>query len=391
MSETQIPATPPASRHRGLEVDRVLLRVRGREPGPTLVVLGGLHGNEPAGVLAAQRIAREIESRSGDLRGEVVALAGNRAALRQGRRYLVRDLNRAWTRNRIEQVRSERGPLESGEDREQAELIRAFDAILAGARGPVFVIDLHTTSGPGLPFTTAADTLRNRAFALSIPVPLVLGLEERVEGTLMDWIDGLGHTVMVFESGQNEEPEAVDRAVGAIWLALVHAGLLDEARVPEATRWRGELMRERGAVPRALELRYRHAVTAHDGFEMLPGFLSFQRVEAGQLLAHDRQGEVRAQERGRVLMPLYQDQGDDGYFLVRGFGFFWLKLSEVMRRAGVDRLVHWLPGISRDESGERLLVRKRVARWYALELLHLLGYRRARESGRHLVVQRRGD
>jgi predicted deacylase len=29
--------------------------IRGFRPGPTLLILGGIHGNEPAGVLAAER------------------------------------------------------------------------------------------------------------------------------------------------------------------------------------------------------------------------------------------------------------------------------------------------------------------------------------------------
>jgi len=355
------------------------------------VVLGGLHGNEPAGVVAAQQIAEDMESRAQSLRGEFVALSGNRAALREGRRYLVRDLNRAWTRTRIEALRSNTGPLEAGEDREQAELIEVLDRVFADARGPVFVLDLHTTSGYGLPFSTAADTLRNRAFALAIPAPLVLGLEEQVEGTLMDWIDGLGHCVSVFESGQNYEAIAVERAVGAIWISLVHAGLLDDEQAPEAKAWQDRFREERGSVPRALEVRYRHPVEPKDEFKMRPGFLSFQSVEPGEVLAHDQAGEIRAVERARVLMPLYQTQGNDGFFLVREFGYFWLTLSALLRRAGADRIVHWLPGIRRDDSGDRLLVNKTVARWFALELLHLLGYRRQRESGRHLLVERRPD
>ena len=52
--------------------------------GPTLVALGGIHGNEPAG--RARRRARARPPRSSErwtLRGEFVALAGNRARARR--------------------------------------------------------------------------------------------------------------------------------------------------------------------------------------------------------------------------------------------------------------------------------------------------------------------
>ena len=37
-------------------VDRVLGRVRGARSGPTLLCVGGMHGNEPAGVYALQSV-----------------------------------------------------------------------------------------------------------------------------------------------------------------------------------------------------------------------------------------------------------------------------------------------------------------------------------------------
>jgi succinylglutamate desuccinylase len=54
-----------------------------------------------------------------------------------------------------------------------------------------------------------------------------------------------------------------------------------------------------------------------DGFVMEPGFRNLQAVEAGQVLARDRLGEITAVCDARILMPLYQDQGNDGFFLAR--------------------------------------------------------------------------
>ena len=42
-----------------------------------------------------------------------------------------------------------------------------------------------------------------------------------------------------------------------------------------------------------------------------------------------------------------------------------------------------------DEQPEALLVDRRVARWYALQVLHLLGFRREIDVGDQLVVHRR--
>jgi succinylglutamate desuccinylase len=41
----------------GVEVEgRVLALLRGEQPGPTLLCIGGLHGNEPAGIYAIRRV-----------------------------------------------------------------------------------------------------------------------------------------------------------------------------------------------------------------------------------------------------------------------------------------------------------------------------------------------
>ncbi|MBW3536111.1 MAG: succinylglutamate desuccinylase/aspartoacylase family protein, partial [Gemmatimonadetes bacterium] len=66
---------------------RVLGRVRGAGPGPTLVGVGAIHGNEPAGARALERVLAVLEGRASRLAGDVVALTGNLEALRRGRRF----------------------------------------------------------------------------------------------------------------------------------------------------------------------------------------------------------------------------------------------------------------------------------------------------------------
>jgi succinylglutamate desuccinylase len=370
--------------------DRVLGRVRGERPGPTLIVVGGIHGNEPAGVQALGRVLARLGARSRDMRGDFVALAGNRAALEVGRRFIHMDLNRAWTDDRLERLRAT-GDVEGlAEDQEQLELLEQMEAVVRRARGPVFVLDLHTTSGVGGPFTTFGDTLPNRDFASHIPVPMILGLEELVEGTLLAFLSRNGIVGAVYETGQHVEGAAVDRAEAGVWIALQAAGVFAEGRLPEATVGRKLLQREANGIPRVLEMRYRHDIRPEDGFCMEPGYKNFEPVVQGQVVARDVRGDVRVGETGRLLMPLYQEQGQDGFFLIREFRPFWLFVSQVLRRMRVDRVAHWLPGVQRDPSlPDAVVVNKGVARWYALQLFHLLGYRRHEDAGPRLVLGRR--
>ena len=371
---------------------RELGRVVGREPGPTLVVVGALHGNEPSGVLALERVLARLQQAGDEVCGELVALIGNREALHQGRRFVDRDLNRRWLPERM--ARLERQPLEllEAEDREQVELAQAIDDAFARARGTTFLLDFHSTSGPGPAWATIDDSLPNRSLALHLPVPIVLGLEETLSGTMLSFFDQMAQVKMGFEGGQHDAESSVDHAEAAIWICLAASGFLPAQDWPEVEHARETLGRVGHELPRVVEIRHRHAVEVGDGFVMAPGFVSFQAVAKGELLGCDRSGDIVANERGLVLMPLYQKQGEDGFFLVREFRPTWLWLSEKLRRMGADRIVHWLPGIERhpDEAG-KYIVNRRVARWFALEILHLLGFRRHGEEGDRLTVARRPE
>ena len=109
------------------EIARELGRVRGRSAGPTLICVGGVHGNEPAGVRALDEILEALGSRSDAVSGEFVALAGNRTALAHGRRFMGRDLNRAWSADRVSALRNGGSVDPSPEDAEQLELLDALE------------------------------------------------------------------------------------------------------------------------------------------------------------------------------------------------------------------------------------------------------------------------
>lgn len=53
---------------------------------------------------------------------------------------------------------------------------------------------------------------------------------------------------------------------------------------------------------------------------MLPGFVSFQAIRMGEEVGKDRSGPVRAPCSGLILMPLYQPQGESGFYVVGSRG-----------------------------------------------------------------------
>jgi len=381
----QVPADPAA---------RVLGRA-GRLGGPTLVVTAGIHGNEPAGVRAAERVLAELHRRGTPLAGELVALVGNRAGLAREARFLDEDLNRLWTAERLAALRARPSARDHAEEREQRELLSELEPLLA--REHVTLLDLHSTSGGGPPFALAGDTLQNRTVAFALQVPFLLGLEENVSGTLVEHVGALGHVAVVIEGGQSRDPRTADLLESALWITLVSSGVASASDVPELESHRARLRSAARGLPPVIEVAHRHDIAAEDEqrFEMLPGFEGFARVERGTLLAHSgggRERPVLAPFSGLLLMPRYQRQGRDGFFLGRSVSPLWLSLSAALRRLHLERLLGLLPGVRVEtRGGHALAVDRRVARFFAAELFHLLGYRRREERGHELVVSRRND
>lgn len=370
---------------------RVIGRVEGAEPGPTLIGLGGVHGNEPAGVRALHRLLEDLRRQGGPSRGEFVALTGNITALAQRSRFIDKDLNRQWEDEHLRRLAVDvRGAELSTEDHERLALLREIRATFDRATAATYIVDIHTTSSVSAPFLLFGDTLRNRRFALDFPVPKILGLEEYIDGTLSEYLTERGHVTLVFEAGQHDEEGSIDNAHAAVWIALAAAGLVDGGRHPRVRAATRHLAAQVRGLPSALEVLYRHPVTEGDGFAMRPGFENFARIDKGQVLASDDEGEIRSRWDARLLMPLYQRLGDDGFFVVREFSRFWLAISRALRRLGADRIVHWLPGVSRHPSRpDTRVIDRRIARWRTLQVLHLLGFRRHRQLGEILLVSRR--
>jgi len=317
-----------------------------------------------------------------------VAIAGNIAALRAGRRFLEKDLNRGWSPRGMQ--RAETSPGGPAEDGERAELIVVLRKEIEGDRSGIKVIDLHTTSAEGPPFLTLADTIRNRAFARRIGLPLVLGIEEQINGALLEALTTAGPVTLGIEAGQHDDPVSVDHHERAVWMALIAGGHIAEEDVPEAKSMRAALRTAWRDLPKVFAVRYRKPVAAGDGFSMRPGYLNFQRISAGDVVGHDRNGPVTAPEGGRIFLPLYQDLGDDGFFIVRDVHPAWLRLSAWLRGLRVSYLARWLPGIHPARRRQDvLIVDRRVARWLTVDVFHLLGYRKSRVTRGWYVFRRR--
>lgn len=376
---------------RDLETGR-LMGDLGPVGGPTVVVTAGMHGNEPSGVFAVHDVFRQLKSAGVPLKGRFVGLAGNLAALSRNVRQIDRDLNRVWTGPEMARLLAE--PSEAVRDSSEAfealELHAAISQVLASGPGPFFFIDLHTTSAVTSPFVPFDDTLKNRDFVRHFPVAGVLGIEEYLPGTLLSYLTRFNVVTLGYEAGQHVAPESVTSHAALLWLALEQAGCLGPNHGVDIAAQRALLESRADDLSGFFEVRYRHGIGPEEQFRMKPGFRNFAPVRKHDHIADNQHGPVRAPLGGRILMPLYQSTGSDGFFLVRQIAPFWLRLSRWLRRGHYERWLALLPGVRiAPDDPETLEVDTLVARFLSTQVFHLLGYRRHRAEGRVIRWSRR--
>lgn len=371
-------------------IERMLGRYGNANEGPLVIAVAGLHGNEHAGVIAARRVLGALSSRAPAAHGSFLALAGNLEALTCNQRFVDKDLNRMWIRDDVARTRSNPGADSGVEYNELRELLDAIEAALHEQCGPVVLVDLHSTSAEAVPFCIMSDTLANRGIAFSLGVPVILGLEESITGTIQGYFSDRGFVTFAVEGGQHTNPATSDRLESALWVILHAAGVLDAGGVPDLGRHRSRLRDVSDGLPDVVEVFFRHGLAPGDEFRMRGGFRNFSPVNRGELVASDRRGDILAPEDGLLILPSYQGRGDDGFFIGRHVRHFWLSLSAGLRRMHVDRLLHWLPGVHRDPADPGILYADpHVTRWLTSQVFHLAGYRKCDSINGLLVFRRR--
>lgn len=290
-----------------------------------MIVLGGIHGNEPAGVRALESmfkmLAVEPETNPNfRFHGRILGLRGNVRAMKEGKRFIAKDLNRQWTRENVARIRQASEAKLDAEDLELRELLTTIDSEVAEYRPEkIVLLDFHTTTAYGGIFSIATDDPESLRIAVELHAPVVKGLLKSIRGTSLHYFcndNFSAETVAVcFESGQHDEELSINRAIAALTNCMRSIGCVRAEDVEN--RHDSLLIEYSKGLPKVTELIEIHAIQSNDHFRMKPGYKNFQSIKKGELLAEDKQGQIHATEDGLILMPLYQRQGDDGFFLIR--------------------------------------------------------------------------
>ena len=284
-----------------------------------LIIVAGIHGNEQSGILAIQNVFDYLKRLNFPAKGCILALKGNVKAIEENKRFIDKDLNRLWYDEQIDYVR--KTPFEAlkmHEDKEQKELLYVLEQFTEHreAHAPFLFLDLHTTSAEGGLFTIVNGNDLSVKMAQKLEVPLILHLDKVIKNTTLGIFSKKQFSAIAFEAGQHIHPESVKRIEAAIYILLHEMDIINFST--EFIYENRKILSQAALnLPKLTEFAYKHTLKPDDNFEMLPGFNNFDKIVKGQLLAKDKNGPIYASIDGYILMPLYQKQGEDGFFIIQ--------------------------------------------------------------------------
>jgi succinylglutamate desuccinylase len=146
-------------------------------------------------------------------------------------------------------------------------------------------------------------------------VPLILHLQNVIKNTTLSIFSKKEFSAIAFEAGQHEDPKSIQRMEAAIYILLDQLGI-----APFNKEWMDshfKILEEASLnLPKLTSFKYKYHIKPDEHFEMFPGFKNFDKIEKDQVLAKNKHGNILAPYSGYILMPLYQNQGEDGFFII---------------------------------------------------------------------------
>jgi len=297
-------------------------RILGKYPiepiseGPALIISAGVHGNEPSGLLALERVFNVFENHTISCKGQLTGVAGNLEAIKRGVRLIDKDLNRVCTLDNERKIGEGNIP-EFHEAKEFKALIEVIEEKLNnGMLTEVLFMDLHTTSSDTTPFISVNKQDSSYDLAIKFPLPVVKGIEKYIPGHFDHYLTLKGHRGFTIEAGQHLSAKSVDYHEAMIWMMLEISGMISKEDIPRYDHFYS-LLDETFGGESGYEVVHRHHIEEGEEFKMKPGYKNFSKISKGEKLATSNGEDIISDIDGRIYMPLYQSQGSDGFFIVK--------------------------------------------------------------------------
>lgn len=294
------------------KIPRILYKQNNGSKNVLFIVIACMHGNEIAGVEAIQNVAIKLSQNTGITNGTFLALTGNKQAFKSGKRFIDTDLNRLWTDKDIKNSNIK----QTAEHLELFELNNIIQNEIKLGYKKVVLLDLHTTSANGGIFLLSPIHSRDFTILKNLYAPVIDGLVNNLTGTAIAYFNKQNCQTLAFEAGQHNSPDAIINMEAIIWLMLHSYQMLNNSYDSIIENQKSILKTACKDLPHICTIKYRHQINDTMNFKMKIGYTNFQEIDKGEHLADENNKKVLSGFKGRILMPLYQTQGSDGFFII---------------------------------------------------------------------------
>jgi len=280
----------------------------------TIIFISAIHGNENSGVIALKRFFKDVENTNIKIGGTVIGLIGNLNALKNNNRYINTDMNRLWT-DRVIQLKSKK----ENEDRQEMLVLKnLIDTIITlKKKKNILIIDLHNTSSPNGVFTIVNNKTEQQ-IAEHLQIPVISDLFSKVHGSLAEYYSSKKVSSIVFEGGAIGDPASINNHEVGIWKMLEKRGFIQKENIPERVLKNSQIMSNFSKKNKGnYSVKYIHKIKKNSDFLMHPNMSNFEKIKKGQIIGNDINGPVKSPLEGHLLMPLYQKQGNEGFYIVK--------------------------------------------------------------------------
>ena len=275
-------------------ISESIAKVVGAQKGPTIVVMGGIHGNERTGVEVVKKLAYQFEHSEINLASGVLYLIlGNPKAIERDTRGSEdhADLNRCFKRDVLECIPE---TYEQTRAQEIAKILATAD----------ISIDLHATNKPSVPFLCCAVDEAHEKIYQWFDCDRVLADPRYILGgepvTTDEFIDLNGGVGICYETGQSKDLSRIDEVLSDVRDVLRDQNMI-AAMAPSPFEGEGG---GRGGTRSVYELvSVINLTEAGFRYEGTLGGGSFEEFTSGQTIGYIGDKPVVAEFDGVIVFP----------------------------------------------------------------------------------------
>lgn len=263
-------------------------QLKGKKPGPCVLIIGSIHGNERIGEAVISKLSHDIKPEN--IFGELILILGNPEAYTSDKRFIDFDLNRLFNSAQIAALKKRPATSLNREEKRALEI----EPYLKKAD---YLLDIHSTIKPSVPFIYCdkiqghfelAQLFETEYIVSTLPNFEISGLNSCTD----NYVNNHGGIGITYETGWHKTATLSPEIMDKIYQFLQAVGSLESTnKLKSSTNSSTEISIYDQLIPK----------TSH--FHFKKDFVNFDVVEKGEIIAQDDKKNLKATKKSFIIFP----------------------------------------------------------------------------------------